>query len=177
MRHLPPDRIPARTLADIELPETAFSSDFEITDKYQAFSAELVRLALLGIAGYGFLLANLALKDAQPTDLFAKLVVYRWLLATGVAALGVAVASALAHRFFSTDCLSHQITILRLLKRADAPHWTREEKAQDLVRLTQEREGQRRDLARCRRLLWVSAIALGVGAAAVVLSFAAVLLT
>ncbi|HEY0021764.1 MAG TPA: hypothetical protein VGB24_02610 [Longimicrobium sp.] len=169
-------RLPARSLVDISLSEDAFRSDFEITDKYQGFSAELVRLALLGIAGYGFLLSNLALNNAQPSDFFEKLVKFRWLLGVGVVSLGVAAASALAHRFFSTDCLSHQVTILRLLKRANAEHWTPEEKAADRERLTREREEQMHDLRRCRRLLWVAAGALVLGASAVVLSFAAVLL-
>lgn len=176
MSQSPLSRLPARSLVDIALAEDSFRADFEITDKYQGFSAELVRLALLCIAGYGFLLANLVLEDANPGPFFENLLTYKWVLALGIVSLGVATASALAHRFFSTDCLAHQVTILRLLKRADLEHWADEDASLNAERLDRERQEQMRDLRRCRWLLWTSAFALSLGAAAVVVSFAGTIL-
>jgi hypothetical protein len=159
-------RIPARTLADIQLGDESFKADFEITDKYQAFSAELLRLSLLGIAGYGFLLSHVAMKDAGPSAFFSALSNLAPVLGVGVSCLGLAAGTALAHRFFSTDCLSHQITILRLLKRTESSNWTEEEKAEDRKRLERERSDQLKDLKRCKYLLIASGLLLLVGAIA-----------
>jgi len=168
-------RIPARTLADIQLGDDSFKVDFEITDKYQAFSAELLRLSLLGIAGYGFLLSEVAMKDAATSEFFKSLSNLAYVLGVGVACLGIAAGTALAHRFFSTDCLSHQITILRLLKRTESSSWTEEEKAEDRKRLERERIDQLKDLKRCKLLLIASATLLLIGAVAVAFTFAATL--
>jgi len=48
----PMPRLAARSLADISLEEDAYKADFEIAEKYQAFSSELVRLCLLGDCGF-----------------------------------------------------------------------------------------------------------------------------
>ena len=168
-------RIPARTLADIQLGDESFKADFEITDKYQAFSAELLRLSLLGIAGYGFLLSHVAMKDAGPSEFFNALSNLASVLGVGVSCLGLAAGTALAHRFFSTDCLSHQIAILRLLKRTESSNWTEEEKAEDRKRLERERSDQLKDLKRCKYLLIASGLLLLVGAIAVAFTFAATL--
>ena len=168
-------RIPAKTLADIQLGDDSFKADFEITDKYQSFSAELLRLSLLGIAGYGFLLSQIAVKNAAPSEFFIALANHALLLGVGVFCLGLAAGTALAHRFFSTDCLTHQVTILRLLKRAENDCWTEEEKAADQNRLERERVDQLKDLKRCKLLLMASAALLLVGAIAVAYTFAATL--
>lgn len=89
-------RIPARILADIQFGDDSFKAGFELTDKYQAFSAELLRLALLGIAGYGFLLSQIAVKDATPTGFFGPLLSHAPLLGVGLSCLGLAAGNALA---------------------------------------------------------------------------------
>lgn len=175
MRHSPIHKLAARTLADVTPAEDDFRADFEITDKYQAFSAELVRLSLLGIAGYGFLLSNFVLANGTRSEFFAQMASRKLPLGIGLICLGIATAGALAHRFYSTDCLSHQVTILRLLKRADREGWTDEEKQQNEDRLARERRSQGNDLRRCRILLIWSSVLLVCGAAAVVMTFALVL--
>ena len=117
-------RLPARALDDISLTENEFRADFEITDKSQVFSAEIVRLSLLGIAGYGFLLANVAMNAQSPPGSLERLAEDSRLLGTGVVSLGLSTACSLAHRFFSTGCPNHQLTILRLLKRRTNEGWT-----------------------------------------------------
>ncbi|MGA3213298.1 MAG: hypothetical protein ABSD20_18495, partial [Terriglobales bacterium] len=49
-------KFPARCIEDIELPEQAFRADFELGERYQDFTKGLVRISLLGVAGYGFLI-------------------------------------------------------------------------------------------------------------------------
>src|SRR5687767_11949907 len=117
----PPERLPARTIADIALADDAFRADFEITDKYQAFSTELLRLSLLGIAGYGFLLSQLRPSGEAGKAFFDAVRGAMPWLSAGLVALGLSAGLALAHRFFSTDCLGHQVTILRLLRRQHSP--------------------------------------------------------
>src|SRR5437016_9967 len=53
------DPEPAKSLGLVELPKGAIDTDFAISERYQSFSGELLRLALLGIAGIGFLLVQL----------------------------------------------------------------------------------------------------------------------
>jgi hypothetical protein len=169
-------RIPAKTLADIALSDDVFKADFEITDKYQAFSGELLRLALLGIAGYGFFIGNVALNNAQASEFYAEVLNQSGLLIAGLTLLALAAAFAVAHRFFSTDCLSHQITILRILRRITSPDWSEVEKDRDRARLDDERIGQRRDLLRCRNLLIGSSVALVCGVVCSAAGFALILL-
>jgi hypothetical protein len=166
------DRIPARKLSDITLPEDTYKADFQLTDRYQAFSTELIRLSLLGIAGYGFLIANVVLKTDQNLN---KLASQSWMLGAGVIFLGLSTALALAYRFFSTGCLAYQISILRTLTRLDSSHWTAEEREANELRLKRERKEQLRTLRFCHRCLMASAASLIAGAICVVYVFAAVL--
>lgn len=171
------DRIPARKLSDIELPEDSFKADFELTDRYQAFSAELVRLALLGIAGYGFLISEVLGKgEGVGSNSLSRLADHSGSLGLGVILLGLSAALALAHRFFSTGCLARQIKILRTLKRGENPQWTEQERKLDQDLLRKEREDQLRILHTCNRVLMVSVALLVGGAAAVAYVFAAILL-
>ena len=49
-------------LGGYPLSEDTFQVDLQVIDKYVSFSTELLMLSLLGIAGYGFLIANIVLK-------------------------------------------------------------------------------------------------------------------
>ncbi len=167
-----PDRIPARKLSDITLPADTYNADFQLTDRYQAFSTELIRLSLLGIAGYGFLIANVVLKSDENLNILAG---QSMALGAGVVFLGLTTALALAHRFFSTGCLAYQISILRTLTRLDGSHWTAEEREANEQRLNRERREQLRKLRFCHLCLMTSAASLVAGAVCVVYVFAAVL--
>jgi hypothetical protein len=74
----------ATRLSDIELPEAAYKADFELGSRYGDFVKEMVRLSLLGIAGYGFLvkviLTPVGLRDLSVATLI--------LMASGIAFLG-----------------------------------------------------------------------------------------
>ncbi|MFL6235525.1 MAG: hypothetical protein ACJ76N_20480 [Thermoanaerobaculia bacterium] len=171
------DRIPARSLSDIELPEDLFKADFELTDRYQAFSTELVRLALLGIAGYGFLISEVLVKSGGGPSNLSCLADHSISLGLGVILLGLSAALALAHRFFSTGCLARQIKILRTLKRTENPQWTEQERKIDQDLLKREREDQLRILHICNRVLMASVALLVGGATTVAYVFAAILLS
>ncbi|WP_147303540.1 hypothetical protein [Rhodohalobacter sp. SW132] len=167
-----PDRIPARKLSDITLPDDTYNADFQLTDRYQAFSTELIRFSLFGIAGYGFLIANVVVKSDEHLKTFTEQAA---LLGAGIVFLGLAMALALAYRFFSTGCLAYQISILRTLTRLENPHWTAEELEASEQRLNRERKEQLRTLRFCHRCLMASVASLVGGAVCVVYVFAAVL--
>jgi hypothetical protein len=80
-----------------KIPE--FSDDLVILEKYQSHSAELVRLALLGIAGIG------ALFGARPDQLTLKLTgpVAKTCFTLALASFGLSAACGVLHRYYSTD--------------------------------------------------------------------------
>jgi hypothetical protein len=104
------------------LEESSYKIDLEVVDRYQSFSAELLRLALLGIAGYGFLLSQIVFKSTGATPFLESLKGNTGWLVLGLVALGFAVASALGHRYYSTECITHYARLLRLLKQFTEPN-------------------------------------------------------
>ncbi len=99
--------------------EDRFKVDFAVLDRYQAFTTEVLRLSLLGLAGYGFLISNVVFRTLPNNDQrFLKAFNDNQLLwAAGIVALGIAAASALAHRYYSTDCMTHFVRRIRLSER------------------------------------------------------------
>ena len=164
-----------RGLIGISLAEEEYKVDLEVTDRYQSFSTELLRLSLLGIAGYGFLLSEVVFKNEQSTAFFTRLSKQQISLGIGLFAFGLATAAALAHRYFSTDCITHQISILRLLKRQKQSSLSEEEQSHLQSSMSGEKRALRTDLKRCQSLLVVAACALLAGAIAVSATFAATL--
>lgn len=98
-------------LGGIVIEEETLKHDWMLTDKYQAFSAELLRLAGLGIAVVGFLYEK-AFQNSQ--DLLAKS-----LAGCGVFAFALAIVFALLHRYYSSDTMACHIRYLRLRHRKE----------------------------------------------------------
>ena len=96
--------------------EDRFKVDLAVLDRYQSFTTEVLRLALLGLAGYGFLITNVVFQKLPNSDLryLKALADNQWLWAGGIAVLGISAASALAHRYYSSDCLTHFVRRVRL---------------------------------------------------------------
>ena len=100
---------------------TLYEADLQVVDRYQSFSSELLRLSLLGITGYGFLIANIVLKATKNPEQYMLL--GPWTVSAliiGAVALGLCAATALGHRYFSTDCITHFVRRLRATKRSAA---------------------------------------------------------
>lgn len=145
----------ARTIDEIQLDDAVFRADLELHDRGQMYATEMVRLALLALAGLGILVVN------SERDLGALI---PW-LAGAVISLGLAVGFALFHRFFSTDQIHRQVVIVRLLKQLNTAGYSPNE--QDLLRrkLSGERERQEVDKRLGRLLNRLAAVALTAGAA------------
>jgi len=163
--------LPERYLSEIPVPKEAYEVDLAVLDRYQSFSAELLRLALLVLAGYGFLITNVG-KASDSRVFFEPSGASRYVLAVGAVSLAVSAMCALGHRYFSTDSLTHHVRRLRLQRRlAEEPEDTAERTRLEKV-IHQESVSLSQDLERCRRLLLWSSVSLLVGAVGVALSFA-----
>jgi hypothetical protein len=82
--------------------ERSYKPDLELLDRYQAFSAELLRVALLAIGLFGF----------SVKELHAPAGMSGWWLGLALLAFGflaVAAGCALGHRYYSTDGMFHHI--------------------------------------------------------------------
>jgi hypothetical protein len=160
-------------LSDIPLSKDTYEVDLAVLDRYQAFSAELLRLALLGLAGYGFLIANVAMELGDPPGkmVLGSLFAARYPLGLGAVLLALAAICALGHRYFSTDSVTHHVRRLRLCKRIEALGGA-PEAAQLTAIMRHESESLHKDLNRCRWLLVGSGIFLLGGTVCVACSFA-----
>lgn len=84
-----------------------YKSELEIIDRWQSFSAELLRLSLLGIAIFGFLyqqvLANF--DAAKYSDVPIDSI--KWLSKLSVICFAVSTVCALIYRYGSTEAMMH----------------------------------------------------------------------
>lgn len=157
--------IAATRLEEITLDEESYKADLQVNERAQVFATELARLGLLAIGGLGFLLIN-----SKSGELRAVGPV--WMLWIAMPSLGVAVGTALLHRYFSTDCIVCQIAILRLVKRLEQVSLGAPEKPCLEQNLADRRRRQGRDMKWCRRLTLCSAGALALGAASLAVMLA-----
>jgi hypothetical protein len=107
---------PLMSQVKIEVPEDRYKSDLELHDRFQDFSAELLKLELAGIAVFGIFLTLLGNKD---TDQSIKNALHScsflWLSIFCLILLGVSVACALVHRFMASDGMYHHLRAIKLL--------------------------------------------------------------
>jgi|SRR5688572_12324572 len=157
-----------RSLATYSLDEDEYNVDFALMERYQAFSTELLRLCLVLLAAYGFLIKEVLFAEHPQQQLQSAFKSAELALLVGTASIGLAATAALAHRYFSTDGAGHQIAYLRLCAME-----------KDLSQLSESRLAQKsREHARMIRLyklsMWCLRIAAGmlaVGTASVAVLF------
>lgn len=159
------------------LPKEQYEADFAVVEKYQSYSAELLRLSLLGIAGYGFLIADIALKVTSKADEYLLLSSFLeaktiWVLILGAVALGISSASALGHRYFATDCITHFVRRLRAEKKRDELAEASMQWDSFAQIIKNEQRSLEKDVETCRWLLITASLFLVIGAACVAIAFA-----
>lgn len=151
----------SKYLSDIPIKEDNFKADFNVLEKYQEFSSEILRLSLLGLAIYGFLLTDVIFKITK-NDTFIFLKPFfdnKAIFITGAVALIMAALCALGHRYFSTDCMTHFIRGLRLkmrfseLKEESNGEEDSSEKAELEKKIENENASFESDLSKCKWLL------------------------
>lgn len=62
-----------KTRIGVRIDEERFKPDMDLSDRYVAYSAELLRLSLLGMAGYAFLLKEIVFAASASKDLHPAL--------------------------------------------------------------------------------------------------------
>lgn len=136
-----------------------YGPDLAVLDRYVAFSAELVRLSLAGIAAYGFLLARAFASNGAPTPFLRVLHTVNPQLTIGLGCLALAASCALAHRYFATDGLTHIVRLQRAT--APLPQDARSDAAVAKAELLVERETKslEADVRLCGILLVVASTA------------------
>lgn len=152
------------------MPESDFDDQLAVLDRYQAYSAEQLRLALLGVAAIGFLITS----AVGTTDPSGERVVslatgdVKFLLCLALAALGVSAAASLLHRYFSTDSMAYHLAYERLKKAKPT-----DERDIDSIEAQQENERRVRNraLRYSRIAVLTGATALCAGAVLLVAAF------
>lgn len=173
-----PETKPKKTvsLAEVPLDDGACREDFALTDRYQAFSSELVRVALLGIAVCGFLLKEVYFAEKHDAFLTA-LKAYRHFFQFGIVSLAASASFALGHRYFSSDSMAFHVTYLRLRKLRDEGS-DAAQRYEDLnSRMATEKSSYRRRLKICWWLLLLATIFLVIGAFTLAYTFSRTLFT
>jgi hypothetical protein len=151
------------SLGLIPIPERTLQHDLDVSNQYQAFSGELLRLALLGLAGIGFLLVSLdpGGENGRSTVL-AKVNSFDQFLYVALFCFGFCAALALAHRYWSSDSLAYHLEYLRLSTRGTLGDQT---EAKD------RRLRRNRRFRVCGWLILAAAALLGIGAISLSLGF------
>jgi hypothetical protein len=159
---LPANRIASdvvRQLGHCSLPERTIEHDFAIQERYQAFSAELLRISLLGLGVIGIGASKVLFPEgATSFDLTDPV---RLGIVISLAGFAASAGAALVHRYASVDSLSWHIQSMRRdVRNADT----------DANQAENERRLRYKQFVRARNALRFSATSLGI--AAVALAFA-----
>ncbi len=154
--------IAATSLDDFKLDENVYKPDFELTERFQGFSKELVRMSLLGLGIYGFLIK---LAAEQGGDKYLEALRIHKILATlGVAAFAISAACALLNGYFATQCLAHQLIISRYFARLAGDRYDKEAKETFRIVIQKQQKTQRRVVEVGKGLLLAATISLISGA-------------
>jgi len=143
-----------KTLGEIKV--DAFEQDVAVNDRHQSFSAELLRLALLGVGGVGYIAARSFADHSLPGTGLELSAAGKWLVLLAAATFGLSAGSALSLRYISSDLLAFQLRIVRLRLRG---------MPSDLDAAEAEEARRNRRLKLTRPLLVVSSACLALGAA------------
>ncbi|MHB1591112.1 MAG: hypothetical protein ACYCTW_06225 [Sulfuricella sp.] len=100
-------------LGKLDVPETRYKADIELHDRSQAFSSELLKLALGGIVVVGFLLANF------PKGQFLNDIPVKVFFSASVVAFALSVVAALLQRFHASGAMFHHLQVIKLLMLED----------------------------------------------------------
>lgn len=158
----------AKMLEDVNIPDASWKADFDIVDRYQSFANEMMRISLLGIAAYGFLIKEICMKDPK---FYSLLQILRSSVGAGITCLFISLVFSLAHRFLSTDCLYYQVQIMRGLKRLENSHWTDLEKKEECIFIEKCRSKQRNISNLSQYILLITSIGFVLGFVFIIISF------
>lgn len=147
-----------KSLGLVTVPERTFEHDLALLGKFQEFSAELLRVALIGISAIGFVVSRIIFPEksapAKDAAALAFAAPQKWLFILALFALTVSAGAALAHRFYSADSASWHLQAMRRYAR---------NMGEDSMKADSECQARYKKYKASRWAVACSAIALGVG--------------
>jgi hypothetical protein len=145
----------------VPLPNDTVERDFKLSEGYTAFSAKLLRLALLGVAAIPFLLGQLDSGTKEsPSPIRTHLSALEPWLYLALTGFGICSAAALGHRYCANDGLACHVKYLRMHLKGQS------EKVND------ERDSRDRRLKSSALLLAIAAGSLAAGVIFLSIAFA-----
>jgi hypothetical protein len=102
--------------AHVELEENQYKAEIELADRYQSFTAELLRLSLLGIAVFGFLYKEIFLNLESTANLLipcGSIGTVKSFAGNSILSFGVCALFSLIFRYFSTESTRLYLEALR----------------------------------------------------------------
>lgn len=155
------------SLGVVSMPDRTIEHDFAMLTKFQEYSAELLRLALLGISAIGLGVSQVLFgKPEEMPVLIAQWPSARWWLIGSLVAFTLAAFAALFHRYVSSDSLSWHLQAMRRLESGDPQH---------LERAKTETEMRYRKFRLSKISLRAAATGLAIGAATLSLALVSVI--
>jgi hypothetical protein len=164
--------LPARSLEDISVPEDATRIDNDLAMRSDAAAMDLAKWALLGIAGYGFLLKEMALPSSGGLLACQR---YAYFLIAGCSLFAGSAALALFSKERLVRCSVYQMYILRSLKKLGNGGWSENETALLTQDLASYRAAQKKNILLASSCLRLAHGFLAFGAIATVVCFGLVL--
>ena len=107
-----------KSLGLVQLDERTVEHDFTMLERFHDFSAELLRIALLGISAIGFGASKVLFPDSNgvPTHISSSAKMF---LAGALIAFSISAATALLHRYSSANSMSWHIQAMRRYAHGD----------------------------------------------------------
>lgn len=95
--------------------EDRYRHDLALHDRFQGFGAELLRIALLGLGAFGFILVTETEKQTIATRIVGECLPLKILVALSPVCFGLSAAFSLMHRFQASDGMFHHFRAIKLI--------------------------------------------------------------
>ncbi len=151
-----------------EIKEDRYRHDLALHDRFQGFGAELLRIASLGLAAFGFILLTKSTEETIATAIVRESLMLKVIISLSPLCFGLSVAYALMHRFQASDGMFHHFRAIKLID-LKKPHLAEQ--------IAKEESIRNRKFKNSEKNLHRSAWALATGAALLALSFVWIMLT
>jgi len=104
-----------RRKLNFPLPDGQMGQEIQVLTKYQEYAAELLRLALLLLAGYGLVLQEITSTKSALIFAFQSEPCSKYIFAVAISSFCICAAMALGQRIFATNGYEARLSYARLL--------------------------------------------------------------
>lgn len=108
-----------KSLGLVTVPERTMELDLTLLERFQEFSAELLRLSLLGISALGFIVSKVLFPGDEKSSALSALTGAKGPLSFALFFFGLCAAAALVHRYYATDSMSWHLQAMRRYQRGN----------------------------------------------------------